>query len=299
MRETGIPHDSVLKDHALSYLLAGIASVPELRAYVVFKGGTALRKCYFDGYRYSEDLDFSTREQNSWTSEDFLPLLRHGCRIAEDLTSDFGAYSFTPRAAPHLAEHPHDQLDFRVDVAFPTGAHHALKVEVTQQEPIVLPLLERPILHPFDGEHLAATVPVYSLDEIVVEKLRALLQVRAALQLRSWTNRARELFDLHTLQRDPASSVNWAHLLEPLRVKAAARGVTFTRPDDFLSPKVLAAYREQWNDRLENLVPGSLPTFEEAEATLREILTIVFGAGGDGSHARQAIARGDTSAEGG
>jgi predicted nucleotidyltransferase component of viral defense system len=29
----------------------------------VFKGGTALRRCYFRGYRYSEDLDFSADDQ--------------------------------------------------------------------------------------------------------------------------------------------------------------------------------------------------------------------------------------------
>ena len=56
-RRTGIPYDSVLRDHALSYMLAGIASIEGFEKHVVFKGGTALRKCYFAEYRYSEDLD--------------------------------------------------------------------------------------------------------------------------------------------------------------------------------------------------------------------------------------------------
>ena len=71
--------------------------------------------------------------------------------------------------------------------------------------------------------------------------------------------------------------MNWARLPGPLHVKAAARGVAFNGADDFLAPDMLAAYREQWDDRLENLVPGQLPPFEEAEATLRAILTDVFG----------------------
>jgi len=33
--------------------------VPSLRETLVFKGGTALKKCYFGDYRFSEDLDFS------------------------------------------------------------------------------------------------------------------------------------------------------------------------------------------------------------------------------------------------
>lgn len=285
VRDAGVPHDSVLKDHALSYLLAGIAGVPQLRRRTVFKGGTALRKCYFADYRYSRDLDFTTRDVGSGSAEEFLALLGQACSVAEESTAQFGAYAFSVRRAPHRSDHQHDQLDFRVDVSFPTGANDALKVEITQQEPIVFDTREMPILHGFVGEHLHATIPVYSLDEIVVEKLRGLLQVRAVFEKRGWTNRARDVFDLYTLRRAHSADVHWARLLEPLRAKAAARHVEFTGVEDFLAPEVLAAYREQWDHQLENLVSGQLPPFDEAEATLREILADVFGttaAGGDG-----------------
>jgi predicted nucleotidyltransferase component of viral defense system len=51
------------KDYALSYLLVGMAQVPELHDVLVLKGGTALRKFYFADYRFSEDLDFSAVER--------------------------------------------------------------------------------------------------------------------------------------------------------------------------------------------------------------------------------------------
>ncbi len=51
--------DVVEKDYALSWLLAGIAAQPELNETWIFKGGTALRKCYYETYRLSEDLDFT------------------------------------------------------------------------------------------------------------------------------------------------------------------------------------------------------------------------------------------------
>ncbi len=54
-RLTGLPHESILRDHALSYMLAGLAAVPELAERVAFKGGTSLRKCYFEDYRLSDD----------------------------------------------------------------------------------------------------------------------------------------------------------------------------------------------------------------------------------------------------
>ena len=50
------------RDYLLSWVLAGISAVPELRETFVFKGGTAIKKCYFGDCRCSEDLDFSGQE---------------------------------------------------------------------------------------------------------------------------------------------------------------------------------------------------------------------------------------------
>ena len=47
------------KDYLLGWLLAGIAAHPLLGRTWVFKGGTCLRKCYYETFRFSEDLDFT------------------------------------------------------------------------------------------------------------------------------------------------------------------------------------------------------------------------------------------------
>ena len=60
-RQGTVPYWVLEKDYALSYLLAGIAETPALQDGLILKGGTALRKCYFEDYRFSEDLDFSLR----------------------------------------------------------------------------------------------------------------------------------------------------------------------------------------------------------------------------------------------
>ena len=49
----------VEKDYALGWFLAGIAAHPVIGSRWVFKGGTCLKKCYFETYRFSEDLDFT------------------------------------------------------------------------------------------------------------------------------------------------------------------------------------------------------------------------------------------------
>nr|WP_290939759.1 nucleotidyl transferase AbiEii/AbiGii toxin family protein [Haliscomenobacter sp.] len=65
------PH-VVEKDYVLGWLLAGIYQHPELRQAWVFKGGTCLKKCYFETYRFSEDLDF-TLNNTTHINEAFLP----------------------------------------------------------------------------------------------------------------------------------------------------------------------------------------------------------------------------------
>jgi hypothetical protein len=52
----------VEKDYALGWLLAGIAAHPSIGNRWVFKGGTCLKKCYFETYRFSEDLDFTLQD---------------------------------------------------------------------------------------------------------------------------------------------------------------------------------------------------------------------------------------------
>ena len=49
------PH-VVEKDHVLGWLLAGIRAHPDLADSWVFKGGTCLKKCFFETYRFSSML---------------------------------------------------------------------------------------------------------------------------------------------------------------------------------------------------------------------------------------------------
>src|SRR5437764_10550228 len=63
-REFSLEAKTVEKDYVLGWLLAGIATRQELMDKWIFKGGTCLKKCYFETYRFSEDLDFTLRDEN-------------------------------------------------------------------------------------------------------------------------------------------------------------------------------------------------------------------------------------------
>ena len=68
--------DVIEKDYALGWVLAGIAAEPNLKDTWIFKGGTALRKCYFETYRLSEDLDFSLTSDGPDDPDQLVPIFQ-------------------------------------------------------------------------------------------------------------------------------------------------------------------------------------------------------------------------------
>jgi len=56
-----IREDVLERDYCLAWFLA-VLSQSDLKNILGFKGGTALKRCYFSDYRFSEDLDFTLLE---------------------------------------------------------------------------------------------------------------------------------------------------------------------------------------------------------------------------------------------
>lgn len=73
----GVDAKTVERNYVLTHVLAAICQQRGSER-MVFKGGTALRLCYFEDYRYSADLDFSLTE--SMTGEEACDLLRAALR---------------------------------------------------------------------------------------------------------------------------------------------------------------------------------------------------------------------------
>ncbi|MBA2526098.1 MAG: nucleotidyl transferase AbiEii/AbiGii toxin family protein [Pyrinomonadaceae bacterium] len=69
----------VEKDYVLGWLLAAISSHRELQALWIFKGGTCIKKTYFETYRFSEDLDFTLLPEAPYSEEAILEQLQNRC----------------------------------------------------------------------------------------------------------------------------------------------------------------------------------------------------------------------------
>jgi predicted nucleotidyltransferase component of viral defense system len=70
----GLRFDQIEKDHVILWILRALAQ-PRLKpAGWVFKGGTCLRHCFYEGYRFSEDVDFSCSGLGSgYITSSFIP----------------------------------------------------------------------------------------------------------------------------------------------------------------------------------------------------------------------------------
>ncbi len=74
-RQTSRTPHIVEKDYVLGWMLAGIYGHEGLTESWIFKGGTCLKKCFFETYRFSEELDFTLRE-SQYLDTNFLKAVR-------------------------------------------------------------------------------------------------------------------------------------------------------------------------------------------------------------------------------
>jgi uncharacterized protein len=270
-RDCGVRLDIVEKDFAISYLLRAIAETPGLGEKVVLKGGTALKKMYYQDYRFSEDLDYSTVRLGPMAG--IAQSMQEAVRRMAERLDERGPFEVRHETLTLKQPHPGDQAAYLVRVRYP-GQREALcrlKVEITVDEPVLLPVEKRPILHDF-GEEFSGSLGVYALAEIVAEKLRALLQSQEHLAERGWgaSRVCRDYYDLWSVLERERRLKGWSPDLETH--KCEIRKISFESPEAFLAEELLAVARREWNQQLLPFVPGA-PAVEQV---LKEVRPLIF-----------------------
>lgn len=250
----GTPFWILEKDYALGYLLSGMAQVAALHSALVLKGGTALRKFYFADYRFSEDLDSSAVAQ----LPDIDLAISEAVMATEKQLQAHGPFAVTLERLTLREPHPGGQDAYTVRVRFPTHreALCRLKVEIAYDEDVALPAVMRGLLHPYLYPP-EASWRCYPLEEIVAEKLRALLQSRARLEQRGWgaSRVCRDAYDLwYILGHETLDTTLFPHLLDR---KCAVRTVTYASTTSFLVPALQDVARAEWARQLLPFVPNA------------------------------------------
>lgn len=251
-----IPEAVLERDYCLAWFLVGLSQT-SLRDHLVFKGGTALKRCYFGDYRFSEDLDFTLA--NEMPLESILSGLE---AVYAHVRSASGIPFRYAREDRKKHQNCHT-FYLAYEGPLPAASPKEVKVDITIRERLVLPIEDRAVLRGYD-EYAdlpeGNTIRAYALDEIGVEKIVALTD-RAR-------NEPRDLYDVWYLTS--GEHVDLAMLTQEIDSKLEFRGRNRdTLSEDF--EKKEARYRKLWSTRLGSQM-AELPPFEDVFRSVRRTM---------------------------
>lgn len=260
----------VEKDYVLGWLLAGINAHPELVDSWVFKGGTCLKKCYFETYRFSEDLDFTLRDEGQ-LEEGFLRRVMG--EVIAWVADESGLVLPADQLSFDLYENPRGRrscqgkVGYRgpVSPATAAGGWPKIKLDLSADEKLVLPAVRREVFHPYsDRLERGLWINCYAYEEAFGEKVRALGE----------RTRPRDLYDVVNLYRHGDSRPPAAVLRDVLTQKCEYKGIAL--PSVATLEPHRADLEAMWTSMLAHQLPV-LPPVADFWAALPEIFAWLMG----------------------
>jgi predicted nucleotidyltransferase component of viral defense system len=242
----------VEKDYALGWLLAGIAGHPAIGDRWVFKGGTCLKKCYFETYRFSEDLDFTLQDADH-LDEAFL------ASVLEEVSEwiyDACGLQLPPEARKfEVFINPRGTLSAQGRVGYRgplgrAGDPPRIKLDLAADEILVLAPVHRPVHHPYsDLPADGIDVLSYSFEEVFAEKMRALAE----------RQRPRDLYDVVHLYRRQDLQPDRALVRSTLARKCEFKGIPVPTYAALTDRPERVAIEVEWEQMLAHQLPVCPP----------------------------------------
>lgn len=267
----------VEKDYALGWLLWGISQHPVASTEWVFKGGTCLKKCYFETYRFSEDLDFSFRGAGQPTVESLTSIL---CDVSEFVLEASGMEFPKESIKFEIFQNPRGSLSIQGGIKYrgPVRPNVGLaqmqriKIDLTLDEPLMLPPVQREVDHPYtDRPETGISALSYGYEEVFAEKVRALAQ----------RLRPRDLYDVIHLHRRMDLGPDRATVKITLEKKCYLRGIPVPTMTSLQTHENRALLQSEWENQLKHQIPV-LPDFQSFLTELPQALDWIEGGNADG-----------------
>ena len=244
----GLGDRTIEKDYVLTWVLHAVANSP-LRNQMAFKGGTAIKKIYIPEYRFSEDLDFTLLDldMTNKTLESSVASLFRWLRENANLTLEIRKIDVHASGDPAYYLNYVGPLQGQISSRF-------LKMDFTRREVLAFPLQELPVLSPYsDLKEQEAQLQIYSLEEILAEKLRSLL-TRAE---------PRDLYDIHYMLDH--QMVNVEEMKFSMAEKFTAKGFVISDLNGILEKRD-KVFQRLWEGRLR----GQMPEIPPLDTVMRE-----------------------------
>ena len=287
-REFGLAAQVIEKDYVLGWLLAGISQHAVLGSEWVFKGGTCLKKCYFETYRFSEDLDFTIKSLDHLNEAFLKTALQEIAGWVYD-TTGIQIPPETVRFEVYTNPRGKTSVQGRIGYRGPMmkgGDLPRIKLDLTSDEVLVLDSVSREVHHPYsdapeDGIHVQS----YAFEEVFAEKVRALAE----------RERPRDLYDVVHLYRHKDMRPDRAVVLSTLEKKCAFKGIAVPTMISLEHEPARAELETEWENMLAHQLPA-LPPFNQFWEELPAVLAWLHGAEEEIAPRAMPIAAGEDSA---
>jgi predicted nucleotidyltransferase component of viral defense system len=244
-RIKGVPLSTIERDYAQNWLLSELSTYP-----LVLKGGTGIKKVYFEDYRFSDDIDFTaTKDINKkllieWFDEATKNVQKksgiyfkyENTNINEDTTGfEVNTYFQITQKKTHLTK---------------------IKIDITSydKEKLLLPINIMKIIHPY-SDNLQVDIKVYAIEEILAEKIRSFFQ----------RTRPRDLYDVWFLW----DKISQLKCLDILQQKFSFSRVKFNIQD-------LANRKDDFKCAWENSLKHQLTSIPDFECVYRDVLELII-----------------------
>lgn len=246
---------TVQKDYVIGWILRAISNHPHLSKWL-FKGGTCLKKCYFETYRFSEDLDFTIPPDQSISSDLIKTYLEE---VTTWIESNSGL-TF-PRQDWKIEEYknPRGNTAYQVKISYNGpigGAIRSLprvKFDLTQDELIVDNPELRNLHHSFSDEfNPDPQILCYSINELLAEKTRALFER---------SGRARDVYDVVNISRNYRKEIRPQHAKDIANAKFEFKELSSPTVQQIMSVIDQDVLKANWEHQLAHQI-SNLPPIE-------------------------------------
>ncbi|MBK7640005.1 MAG: nucleotidyl transferase AbiEii/AbiGii toxin family protein [Bacteroidetes bacterium] len=248
----GVRDQQIEKDYILSWILFGIAKHEQLSKAIVFKGGTVLKKIYFEDYRFSGDLDFtvlnaeiSNEQIFSWFNEVF-EFIKDEANIPLDIIDN--------------NEHEDGGINFYISYIGPLGGqgnNKRVKVDISRSEQLVFePVMNDVTIGYTDLEE--HQLLCYPLEEVLVEKMRSVMQ----------RMQARDFYDIWYLLEEHEMDADF--YISEFEAKCKSKDLQHTDFPKKLDER-LPQYKGRWKSSMSEQIKD-LPDFDQVEREVKKHL---------------------------
>lgn len=243
------------KDYALEWLLYGIYHKDsKIKDYLIFKGGTSIRKIFFPNiWRFSEDLDFTVLPDSD------PEIIKLGFEEVFGIIEDENGMKYEgdiniPSSGKAILGHIH--------FTGPIGMKNKIKIDASRIEKMVNDVTPQTVSTSYN-DLSSFSVNGYTLNEVIAEKIRSLMQ----------RSKVRDYYDIWKMFSED-NNLSKSEIGEMVFQKCIKNDIEYD-PTKIFDVDRLDGLKEHWINELERLVVEQLPNADSVFESMKSLLTFL------------------------